>query len=34
MRGLLYTLAVLAGLPCGVWLGTVGYFLWLEPRVR
>ena len=34
MRYLAYTLAVLVGLPCGVWLGTVGYFLWLETRVR
>ena len=32
MRSLCYTLAVLVGVPCGVWLGTLGYFLFLERR--
>ena len=32
MRWLLYTIAVLAAIPCGMWLGTLGYFLFLERR--
>ena len=34
MRGLPYTLAVLVDIPCGAWLGTLGYVLFLEHRAR